>query len=557
MLAPLPIRGQAGIPAESAATFERGVAHFRAGNFTDALATIEPLGARHPRVAEVQHLLAILLDLNRRPQEANEKFQRAVELQPASAVFRTNFGASLMRLGHATEAADQFRKVLESEPDHSTASFNLGTILLRQGRPDQALPWLENAHALQPEIYQNAYQLAFCHVTLGNHQEADEVLARLAGDPGSRAEVRLLRALTDRALGRGDRTGQVLQSIKPAIAAEPQLQFQLAMLLLAHDLPGAAEELLVAVAKHLPASYPAHFNLSVAQHRLGKLSEATQAAKDALALEETAEAHLLLGDLFEAQTEPLKAVEHMQRAVALDPAPQHYYALGYEFLAHWNWEAASRVFAEGLERHGDSWSLWIGSGSAALGLTRHDEAARAFLQAARLRPAEMMGYRLLAQVFDQSEDAFGEAVRCLRQLAEREPENPWARYMGALATVRESSRSGDPAATEPPLEALAEITRENPRFLEAQLLLGEVQFELQDWAAAVTALERATELDPSHVQAHYRLGLALQRTGESARATETLLKYRELKAGEDRSVGKRVAATTRFIVDLRDDGDAR
>ena len=179
----------------------------------------------------------------------------------------------------------------------------------------------------------------------------------------SRAEVRFLQALTDRALGRADRTDEVLRAIRPMLNGQPQMEFQAALLLLNQDLAAPSEELLRSVAGRLPASYPAHFHLAVAQERLGKLPEAVRTARAALAIEETSEAHLLLADLLESQGQPLEAVKHFQRAVALDPTAEHYFALGYEFLSHWNWEAAAQVFSEGLERAPDSWNLWIRRGS--------------------------------------------------------------------------------------------------------------------------------------------------------------------------------------------------
>lgn len=545
------------IPAESVAEFEQAVALFQAGNYEAALRQIEPLGRRHPEVAEIQHLLAIALDLNRRPEEANQHFRRAVELEPKSVGFRTNFGASLMRLGQASEAERQFRHALELEPNHPTASFNLGTTLLQQGRPGEALPWLEEALSSQPNVYQNAYQLAYCRFLLGKYEATDTLLKRLAGPAESRAELQLLQALTDRALGRADRADEVLRAIRPMLDGQPGLEFQLALLLLNQDLAAHSEELLRSVTRRLPASYPAHFNLAVAQNRLGKLPEAIRTARAALALEETAEAHLLLADLLESQGQPLEAVTHFQKAVSLDPTADNYFALGYEFLTHWNWEAAARVFSKGLESMPDSWNLWIGAGAAELGLTRYEEATRAFLNAVRLRPDEMMGFHLLSQAFDQSDEAFDSALLSFRQLLERAPTDPLARYFDALATFRQASRSGDSAKVATRVDTLAELTQENPHFLEAQLLLGEIQFELQNWPAAVEALQQVVHLAPDHVLAHYRLGLALQRIGQAQQARQTLQRYRELKAEEDRTVGGRVAATTRFIVELKQDDRRR
>lgn len=555
----LPLVGapQLRIPAESVTEFEQAVALFQAGSYEAALRQTEPLGRRHPDVAEIQHLLAIVLDLNRRPEEANQHFRRAVELQPQSVGFRTNFGASLMRLGQASEAERQFRYALELEPNHPTATFNLGTTLLQQGRPGEALPWLEEALSIQPDVYQNAYQLAYCRFLLGKYDATDSLLKRLAGQAESRAELRLLGALTDRALGRDDRTDEVLRAIRPLLDGQPGLEFQLALLLLNQDLAAHSEELLRSVTRRLPASYAAHFNLAVARNRLGKLPGAVEAAKAALALQETSEAHLLLADLLESQGQPLEAVTHFQKAVALDPTADNYFALGYEFLTHWNWEAAAQVFSEGLETMPDSWNLWIGTGAAELGLTRYEEATHAFLNAVRLRPDEMMGFHLLSQAFDRSDEAFDSALLSFRQLLERDPTDPLARYFEALATLRQASRSGDSGEVAARVDTLAELTQENPRFLEAQLLLGEIQFELQDWPAAVEALQQAVLLAPDHVLAHYRLGLALQRTGQAQQARQMLQRYRELKAEEDRTVGGRVAATTRFIVEMKQDDRRR
>ena len=554
---PLPGTPDARVPAEAAPEFDRALGHFRAGSYEAALLVMEPLGRQHPEVAEVQHLLAIILDLSGRPEAANQHFERAVELQPESVALRTNFGANLMRIGQASEAAEQFREALELEPNHPTASFNLGTILLQQGDFERALPPLEKAFEIQPDVYQNAYQLAYCRFLLGKYEAADSILTQLAGTADSRAELRLLRSLTERALGRADRTLEVLQEIRPLLNGQPQLQFQVAMLLLSQDLLEPAEELLRLVTQQLPASYRARFNLALAQEGLGRLPEATMTAKAALTLEETADVHLLLADLMESQGNSLEAVEHYQQAVRLDPTPANYFALGLEFLTHWNWEAAAQVFAAGLERQPDSWHLWVGSGSAALGLTQYDEATQAFLKAVSLRPAALMGYQLLAQSFDRSDEAFDNAVRCFRELLDRDAANPWARYFEALATFRQAARSGDSSQIAARVEAVEQLTRESSAFLEAQLLLSEIQFELQNWAAAATALRQAVQLDPNHVLSHYRLGLALQRLGQSEDAQEMLQRYQMLKAREDQTVGDRIAATTRFIVELRQDDDFR
>ena len=83
------------------------------------------------------------------------------------------------------------------------------------------------------------------------------------------------------------------------LKGRPQAQFQVALLLLSQGLLEFSEELLRSVTEQLPASYPAHLNLALSQKRLAKLPEAARTARIALALDETAEIHALLGDLLE------------------------------------------------------------------------------------------------------------------------------------------------------------------------------------------------------------------------------------------------------------------
>ena len=547
----VPAMPEAHVPPEAIGEFERALGYFRSGNYQEALGVIEPLGKLHPDVAEIQHLVAIILDLNQVPQLANRHFRRAVELQPDSVIYRTNLGASLMRMGNQSEAIEQFHMALELDPNNPTANFNLGTIHLQRGDAGQAHPRLETAYAVQSDVYENAYQLAYCRFLLGKYAAVDTVLNGLEGAAKLRIESRLLKALTDRALGRADHTHAILREIKQEVAGRPQFQLQVGLLLMSQGLFEPAAELLELVARQTPRSYVARLNLARAQQGLERFADATRAARAALDIRETAETHSLLGDLLESQDKSLEAVEHFQKAVLLEPTAASFYALGHEFLIHWNWEAADKVFTAGLERFPDSWHLWVGAGASAMGLTQYEKATRAFLKAVELDPEELMAYNLLSQSFDQSEDAFAEAVNSFQKLFNRHPTGRWGQYFEALATYRRATRDGDTTQMAARVDPLIRLTRKNPEFLEAHLLLSEIQFGLQDWNGAVETLRRVVQLDPDHVSAHYRLGLSVQRLGKVLEAREILDRYRLLKSQENQTINERIAVTTQFIVDLK------
>ena len=319
------------LPAKAAQDFQKALEHFRRQDYSSALQVLSSMETQFPNDFDIQHLLAIVLDLKNQPQEANLHFRKAVELNPNSATAYTNYGASLMRLGKPEQAVLQFKRAVALEPGHATASFNLGTIFLGQGKPEEARSWLEQAFEAQP-IYENGYQLAFCYFVLGNHLSAQRILGALEGVPQERAEFYFLRVLNEKALGRGQNASQVLAEVLPVLAEQPEVQDQVIMLLFSQGMYHEAIQVLELAVERFPDSYSAWLNLARARSALGEMTGAKEDASRALKLQETGEVHVLLGDISEKLEQPLVALEHYQQAVRLDPSETNLYALGYEFL---------------------------------------------------------------------------------------------------------------------------------------------------------------------------------------------------------------------------------
>ena len=503
-----------------------------------------------PNNFDIQHLLAIVLDLKNQRQEANLHFRKAVGLNPNSATAYTNYGASLMRLGKPEQAVLQFKRAIALEPGHATACFNLGTILLRQGKHEEARSWLEQAYEVQP-IYENGYQLAFCYFVLGNHLSAQRILETLEGVPQERAEFYFLRVLNEKALGRGQNASQVLPELLLVLAEQPEVQDQVIMLLFSQGMYVEAIRVLELAVEHFPDSHSAWLNLARARSELGEMTGAKKDASRALKLQETGEVHVLLGDISEKLEQPLVALDHYQQAVRLDPSETNLYALGYEFLAHWNWAAAEQVFERGLEQQPESWRLWVGFGAAALGKNESSKAAPRFLKAIEFVPDGLLSYHLLSQSFDQAPQVFDEAVSRFKQFFLDHPENPWAGYYQALASFRAALKAGHSDHLQEAISLLKGVISQKGDFFEAHRLLGEIYFHLKLWNEAAAALQRAVEMDSEHAEAHYKLALALRRSGQTERAKSTLKRYQALKSQQDTAVAERMARTAKFILDLK------
>ena len=536
------------LPPQDAQKFRQAVEDFRAQRVQEAAQRLRELERAHPAHFDIQHLLAITLDLSGHPAQANRHFQQAVQLRPDAFQARINYGTNLNRLGRWEEAVEQFETTLGLDPKNATAHFNLGMIYLGRQVFDKALPWLQEARQLQPGVYENGYQLAFCHFALGEHGPARKVLDSLGTVPRQRGEFYLLKALNQRALGdpAADRS---LSEALETVSDSPAAHAQVATLLLGQGMFRQALPILAAAVERFPDSDTALLNLARVEFALGDAS-ARQSAERALKLRETPQAHRLLGDILDAADEVQAAASHYQRAVESDPGEDSFYTLGYFFLRHWNWEAAERVFSAGLAKVEASQRLLLGQGAARLGQGNDPGATQSFLEAARSPEAPLAAMHLLAQSFARAPDHFEEAAQRFEQFYRDSPQDPWAGYYFALAAFRRAEQAGDFPDHSLAVHVLQQAAANKSSFFEAYWLLGEIHFHLQDWEGAAEALEQAAQLNPEHVETRYKLALSLQRTGRPDRARAELQVYQELKAQHNQEASQRMAQTKKLIIEM-------
>jgi len=537
-----------GLPPKAADELRRALQHFEQGDYPKALGILLPLEQAYPGSFDVAHLLAVTLDLAGKPEEAHRRFQKAVDLNPQSAGAHANLGTSLVRIGKTDAAVAQFRQALKINPNNATANFNLGTILLRQRKIRDALPYLQKAYTLQPGVYENAYHLALCYFVSGDYSRAQRVLDSLQPIPKERAEFHLILALNQKASGKSQEAQETLQGVLPLLAAQPESHEQVSMLLFSQGMFREAVPVLDAAVRRFPKSETALANLAQAELQIGELENALEHAQRALALKETAQGHILLADIFERSHQPLAAIEHYQLAVRMDPSESNLVALGYEFLAHWNWKEAQEVYAFALTKFGNSWRLRLGLGAAYLGQDDFEKATQCFLGAIPLAPDEPLCYQLLAESFEQSSESFDKAIARFHAYYQSHPDSPQAVYYHVLADHRSSTRHGSPPDYDGSIVLLRKAIDRNPDFYAAHFLLGELFFAHQNWQEAIAAYEQTVRRNPEHLEAHYRLGLSLQRVGQTERAKAELKLFQDLKEKQSQAVAQRIARTASFLV---------
>ncbi len=171
--------------------FQAAVAHYEAGQFAQAAATLETLLPRAPESFDLHELLGLVYSAQSQDAKANPHLEKAVRLKPDSTPARTNLATNLVRLGRPALAEKEFRKAVDLDPRNFDTNHNLGEFYVQAGKLPQALPFLEHAQSIDPAAYDNAYDLALAYNLTGRTADA----RRLVHDLLTRKETSELHNL--------------------------------------------------------------------------------------------------------------------------------------------------------------------------------------------------------------------------------------------------------------------------------------------------------------------------------------------------------------------------
>ncbi len=141
--------------------------------FAEAEEPLERSVRLGPDVPERLNTLALLYErLGRSPKRSEGLYRHALDVQPAEADIRVNYGRFLETQGREEEARDQYRRAIQDQPSLAEARYNLGTVLIKLGEIEEGKSELAEAIHLDPD-YADAYgNLAVVLATEGREDEA-------------------------------------------------------------------------------------------------------------------------------------------------------------------------------------------------------------------------------------------------------------------------------------------------------------------------------------------------------------------------------------------------
>lgn len=103
---------------------------------------------------------------------AEEKYRRAIELDPELANALTNLGNVRFRRGCPQDAEELYRRALAIDGDQPEAYYNLGFLCYERGDASAAVPCFQRAVETDPAFADAHFNLAMALEEIGQHQSA-------------------------------------------------------------------------------------------------------------------------------------------------------------------------------------------------------------------------------------------------------------------------------------------------------------------------------------------------------------------------------------------------
>ena len=260
----------------------------KAGDLTGARTHYFRILELDPNHGEALHSLGVSAFQQGRAAEALEWFQKAVAVNPQSAIYHGNLGLALKSLRRYDQAIQSYQTSLRLDPTRLEAQVNLGSAYEAQGRFDEAI-----------EAY----------------QAAAEGSTQAGGERSIRYKVVALNNLGT-TLARTGRSAEALRAFDRSRALDPDDPF-------------------------------AHLGRGTQLLRQYRFDEAVEALQTAIAISPgIAEAHVNLGGAFKRQGLLDQAIEEYHRAIELKPESAEYHSNLFMTLYYHPAHSAEMIVAE-------------------------------------------------------------------------------------------------------------------------------------------------------------------------------------------------------------------
>ena len=256
---------------------------------------------------------------------------------------------------------------------------------------------------------------------------------------------------------------------------------------------------------------------------LGDVSPPSSAARG------EADGYRLSGERFEAAGEALSAVHAFEHAASLDPSEANYFAWGSELLLHRAIWQAEEIFRKGVQAYPRSVRMNTALGTALFSGARYEEAAQRLCGASDLDPTAREPYLFMGRMQIIAPDPLPCIEPHLSRFVKQQPNDPVASYLYAMTLLKSQEIAPNAVVVQNATSLLEHVVAIDPKYGEAYLQLGILANAQHNNPQAIHYYLQAIQSTPSLADAHYRLGVLYDRTGEHEKAKQEFQLHDQMK----------------------------
>ena len=253
-------------------------------------------------------------------------------------------------------------------------------------------------------------------------------------------------------------------------------------------------------------------------------------------------------DVDEALKEYEDAGKHYAAAARIKPSEPNIYMLGIEFLRHWTFGPAARVFASGVKQYPKSTRMRVGLGVAYYGGGKYNKAIPVFAKLLDEHPDNAMYAELLGRNCTVLTEGMQPQCEKLVSFSERHPHNA---VLATYTAVSILHRPYDTKGLALARKLLTNAIQAKPKLARAHFAMGLLLQNEHKWKESIPELQEAIRMKPKYAAAHYRLALAYSHAGEHAKAQQEIALEQKYSKEQSAETQARLQKVTTFLVKMK------
>lgn len=426
--------------------------------------------------------------------------------------------------------------------------FERAMALMQEGEFSAAEPLLIALRNRHPHTFRYDESLGLLYASEGQIRKAISPLAEAVRDnPGSS----VARANLGTAYLKVGKTADAARVLKVAAEQSPddaatQVALGQADMMLKRP-PEAAAAFEAALPKD-PKNASLLYNTALAWFDAHEPAKAEPLLARMPGVEDSAEAQSLYGDVDEGLHKYEAAGKHYAAAAHINPSEPNVYMLGIEFLRHWTFGPAAKVFAAGVKKYPRSTRMRVGLGVAYYGGGKYNQAIPVFAELLDAHPDNAMYAELLGRNCTVLTEGMQPQCEKLVGFSERHPGNAVLATYTAISILH---RPYDPKGIAMARRLLTNAIQARPHLARAHFAMGLLLQNEHKWKESIPELQTAIRMEPKYAAAHYRLALAYSHAGEHAKAQQEVALDQKYSKEQSAETEARLQKVTTFLVSMK------